>query len=297
VELRNQLGSGEFGVVMEVAAFHVKNECPCESCEATKVGQKTSTPIQQQEPASSANSQTHEVLRPHVIEGIPGTNKENHVSNEDTDDPHTNVKDNSSQINNSKPKKVRLRRLKSSDAQLSLSEDIKVSESDSTVSTYSNLEDDDDMSDTFHDGEIEFLRTYMAQHCFRKGLPRYAMKQLRSDLEGSTKMEAAIDLASEAKFLASLHHPNVVKMRGSVGVPGSADFRIIMDCLAMTLREKIELWNEEEKRLKSQKGLFGFLASSAKRHGGATADDVLFHEKLLAVFDIARAMRYLHNKL
>jgi hypothetical protein len=295
------LGSGEFGVVMEVAAFHVVNDFPCESCETTKVEQKTSIPIQQQQQsASSANSQTHEVLPAHVIEGIPGTNKENQDSNEDTDDPPTNVKDNSSRTNNnSKTKKTRrLQRLKSSDAQqqLSFSEDIKVSEEseNSTVSTYSNLEDDDDMSDTFHDGEIEFLRTYMAQHCFRKGLPRYAMKQLRSDLEGTTKLEAAIDLASEAKFLASLHHPNVVKMRASVGVPGSADFRIIMDCLTMTLREKIELWNEEEKRLKSQKGLFGFLASSAKRQGGTTPDDVLFHEKLLA---IARAMRYLHNKL
>jgi hypothetical protein len=290
---------------MEVAAFHVMHDCPCESCETTKVEHKTSTPIQQQQqPASSANSQTHEVLRPHVIEGTPGTNKENQDGNEDTDDPPTNVKDDSSETNNnnnSKTKKTRrLQRLKSSDAQqLSFSEDIKVSDAseNATVSTYSNLEDDDDMSDTFHDGEIEFLRTYMAQHCFRKGLPRYAMKQLRSDLEGSTKLEAAIDLASEAKFLASLHHPNVVKMRASVGVPGSADFRIIMDCLTMTLREKIELWNEEEKRLKSQKGLFGFLASSAKRQGGTTTDDVLFHEKLLAVFDIARAMRYLHNKL
>ena len=75
----------------------------------------------------------------------------------------------------------------------------KMPEEDSTISTCSYFEDD--LSEAMEDGEEEYLRGYMSNHCFRKGLTRYAIKRLRPDLKGETKLNATIDLASEGMFL------------------------------------------------------------------------------------------------
>jgi hypothetical protein len=107
------------------------------------------------------------------------------------------------------------------------------------------------------------------------------------------RLDAAVDLAVEAKFLASIRHPNIVKMRGTVGQPGSHDFMIVMDCLVMTLREKMEQWEDEKKG--SGRGMLRRMLQNHQRHDALRKDQ--YADKLLAVYDIARAMRYLHNHL
>ena len=203
------------------------------------------------------------------------------------------------------------------------------------------------MFDDDTDGEAAFLRGYMSTHVLREGRPRYAVKRLMlpttnegdKEVSGNTKnvdsisrygpqsrpghssssststeeraylFQAAVDLATEAKFLASIRHPNIVKMRGTVGTPGCYDFMIVMDCLVMTLRDKMALWVEEEKHYRQKEGLGGTLRRilqnhtinrSHRRHhphkGDALQQDQ-HGDKLLAVYDIARAMKYLHNQL
>ena len=78
-------------------------------------------------------------------------------------------------------------------------------------------------------------------------------------------------------------------MRGTVGLPGSSGFMIVMDCLTITLRTKIQVWKEEEKHY--SKGILRFVSNRRN------ISDTLFAEKLLAVYDIARAMRFLHNNM
>jgi hypothetical protein len=124
-------------------------------------------------------------------------------------------------------------------------------------------------------------------------MARYAIKRARQDLKKQeTLLEAVMDMAVEAKFLASIKHPNIVKMRGTVGTPGTLDFMIIMDRLKMTLRQKMKQWNDESK---SKKG--GILAKFlGKGNQGAIHKDQ-YADKVLAVYDIARAMRFLHNHM
>ena len=112
------------------------------------------------------------------------------------------------------------------------------------------------------DGEAAYLRGYMSTHCVGHGRPRYAIKRLRHEFATTEiQLEAAIDLASEAKFLASLHHPNIVKMRGTVGTPGTPAFGIVMDCLVLTLREKMDhQWNHPNGSKKKNTVLGRFLA-------------------------------------
>jgi serine/threonine protein kinase len=177
---------------------------------------------------------------------------------------------------------------------ISFAEEMKAQEDDSTLSTDSFQDDltdslaGDAEEDGLVDGEEHYQRDYMCKHCHRNGRPRYAVKRLREELHGENLLEASFDLAVEAKFLSSIQHPNIVKIRATVERPGSPNFMIIMDALNMTLRDKLEQWKEVHK--KHPKSIFGFLTQRSQ-----TAMDDVFADKLLAVYDIARAMRYLHN--
>ena len=70
---------------------------------------------------------------------------------------------------------------------------------------------DDTMSSQDED-YVKDLRNYMSLHCLRKsdGVPRHAVKQIRKDLHPKKKLEAAVELAREAKLLGSLHHPHLI---------------------------------------------------------------------------------------
>eukprot|EP00957_Ditylum_brightwellii_P088801 6762798-Ditylum_brightwellii.AAC.1 len=64
-------------------------------------------------------------------------------------------------------------------------------------------------------------------------MARYAIKRLRPVVIHSKNKDhmedAAIDLACKAAFLASLPHPNIIKMRGTSGVAGLPSFGIVLD--------------------------------------------------------------------
>jgi hypothetical protein len=51
--------------------------------------------------------------------------------------------------------------------------------------------------------------------------------------------DTAIDLASKAKFLASLSHPNIIKLCAIVGVPGHPKFLMVMDHLYSTMEDNM----------------------------------------------------------
>lgn len=133
---------------------------------------------------------------------------------------------------------------------------------------------------------IQLDRAYMKQHCFSSaGSSRFALKRLRSDIDGAWKVGASLDLAKEAKFLASLSHPNIIKMRATVAKPGHDDFGLVLDRMVTTLDKAIVQWKIEGKTRK-------FMMNLAKRWDHAKALELT---RLIAMYDIARAMRYLHR--
>jgi hypothetical protein len=78
-------------------------------------------------------------------------------------------------------------------------------------------------------------------------------------------------------------------LRATVGSPGTASFMLVLDRLTENLHEKIAHWKANVQRCR---GKFGFFR---RDNGGLEA---LFSERLLAAFDIARALRHLHrNKI
>jgi serine/threonine protein kinase len=132
-------------------------------------------------------------------------------------------------------------------------------------------------------------RTFMSERCFRGGKPRYAVKQVRNDLDPETYFIAAVDLAAEAKFLASIEHSNIVRLRATVNAPGSESFMIVLDRLYIMLAEKIVEWRKRERTCR---GPLSIMVFRKEMHMSLKV------ERLIALFDIARALKYLHeNKI
>jgi len=145
--------------------------------------------------------------------------------------------------------------------------------------------------------ESNVSKDYMSTHVFRDGQTRYAVKQLRKDLSGDNLISATIDLATEANFLMMLRHPNICKMRGTIGEPGKMDFAIVLDRLTMTLREKMQEWKEEESAervspISKMKHVLLRHHKVVKQEQLCTLKEI-YGEKLMAVYDVARALRHL----
>ena len=145
------------------------------------------------------------------------------------------------------------------------------------------------------------LKRSMSQLSQRNGMARYALKRITTGParhkgirdEAMVKdwtQEAVKDLACEAKFLQSLHHPNIIRLRGTMGTPGDPDFGLVLDRMSGTLRDKIRDW----KRIREGASFVNLLMCCSRER--AYFCNKLFLEQIMAVFDIARGMKYLHSK-
>jgi len=154
---------------------------------------------------------------------------------------------------------------------------------DANILDYDELE-----SDHEDEGYEQITRGFMKDHCLRNGEARYAIKRIRSCLEDhETITDAAIDLAREAEFLAALKHPNIIRIRGTINIPGHPKYALILDRLYDTLEVQMKKWKVDKKRYQGKfKGLIG---------KNKMMMDKLWMDRLVTAYDLARAMAYLHS--
>lgn len=193
--------------------------------------------------------------------------------------------------------------------------------------------DNDGEEDIEREHQVDEKRRRMIRSCHRQGEPKYAIKIVRRDLTGWKRYMATIDMACELKFLAALSHPNIIHVRGLLGNIGQPEsFGIILDRLSCDLTDKIDEWkrrvpssihiignhmrqhsfksNEERHRHKQPGALLGRLMHGRSRSvspsvffgssNSYTARhfhwEKLLTERIMACYDVARAMRYLHQR-
>mmetsp|Transcript_14075 Transcript_14075/g.19767 ORF Transcript_14075/g.19767 Transcript_14075/m.19767 type:complete len:482 (-) Transcript_14075:312-1757(-) len=119
-----------------------------------------------------------------------------------------------------------------------------------------------------------------------QGEPRYACKFLSKDIMDNMNRfrTGAADLVVEAKFLASLSHPHIIKLRG-MGAAGTSGFAfcqemgyfIILDKLQGTLEDQIVDWKDIQLTNPLDKEEF-------------------LSDRLEVCMDVASALLYLHSK-
>ncbi|CAJ1950269.1 unnamed protein product [Cylindrotheca closterium] len=117
---------------------------------------------------------------------------------------------------------------------------------------------------------------------------RYALKQLKSSLDQEDLHRAVADLVTEARLLAEINHPHIVRLRAiSSGPKFDKGFFIVIDRFRATLVKRIEEWKMEEKHISGLKG---------RMHDwNGHRRTALFQERLRAARDLGSALQYLHE--
>jgi serine/threonine protein kinase len=145
-------------------------------------------------------------------------------------------------------------------------------------------------------------REHVAKHFYRESSQqgRYAIKFLSKETiqDPDRFCTGAADLVVEAKFLASLEHPNIVRLRGmaAAGTAGFSTCRqkgyfLLLDKLNCTLDDKIEEWKDIEKKAA------GALQRKILDRNGKKQKNLLA-DRMHVAFDVASAIQYLHqNKI
>mmetsp|Transcript_8252 Transcript_8252/g.12215 ORF Transcript_8252/g.12215 Transcript_8252/m.12215 type:complete len:431 (+) Transcript_8252:101-1393(+) len=180
-------------------------------------------------------------------------------------------------------------------------------------------EDLDDLMDGEHADEMETYedhpyekvnqfdetesRLFMKKHSMRKSYAgsmsaRYAIKRLKVDstMTGKLLETGLKDLEIESKVLRYVDHPNIIKMRATANVsPSDKSFFLVLDRLYGTLEERIgDEWTHafNNAKLAANAGLcFGICGKDDFN----PELDHLWLERLLAAYDLASALRYLHK--
>mmetsp|Transcript_22056 Transcript_22056/g.54485 ORF Transcript_22056/g.54485 Transcript_22056/m.54485 type:complete len:568 (+) Transcript_22056:226-1929(+) len=137
--------------------------------------------------------------------------------------------------------------------------------------------------------ETDEGRLLLQQKCLeqrKEGFARYAIKQINDHLNTASKIDGAVDLAIEAKYLSCISHPNIINL---VATPsGSTSYFLVLDRLSASLDRRI--YNEWQPLVSKLGGKFGVGKLTHKKQ---LAD--LWQSRLEVMHDVAKGMAYLHQ--
>jgi serine/threonine protein kinase len=152
----------------------------------------------------------------------------------------------------------------------------------------------DEVYDT-SDAEAKLRQAFaeQVQDTLQHHTHHYVIKMLRTDLPEEEHAKGVVDLAIEAEFLKTLHHPNLITMRAHANSdPHEARFFVVLEKLVITLERKMNFWRQEvSENVGYWTPCIGYYCC-AKRH----VLHRLWMERLMVSRDISMAIRYLHSQ-
>jgi serine/threonine protein kinase len=147
------------------------------------------------------------------------------------------------------------------------------------------------LASTSYEQEEQTEREHFPEASDEIGQCRFAVKYLKNDLIANRHKfnHAATSLVIEARFLAQMDHPNIIKLRGwsSRGTARYGDegigYFLILDKIEETLAERIDRWEAEQ---------ISFQIEDEKTHDGELEH---YSEKISYALQISSALEYLHG--
>lgn len=132
-------------------------------------------------------------------------------------------------------------------------------------------------------------RSFMETHCVRTGKDcRYAIKQLQDATfkDKHVFLNGVIDLAIEARFLAVIRHPNIIKMRAmAAGDYFKPDFFVVLDRLYDILTVRLQQWRKSNPILPLNR-MLSF---------GRKKKTEFWVMRIQVAYDLSCALKYLHD--
>ena len=163
-------------------------------------------------------------------------------------------------------------------------------------------------------GKVTYTQNFLAENYERKYYVegqstktfRYAIKYLKDDILSQPNSYAigTLDLVIEGMFLASLSHPNIIKVRalpeGGVDClmqPKGKGYFLVLDRLFDTLTDRIYNKWQDEHRVEATGGSGCLCLPFGKKNNTSSAEENKYlGERLKVAFDISAALKFLHNK-
>ncbi|KAL7569345.1 hypothetical protein ACA910_016887 [Epithemia clementina (nom. ined.)] len=151
---------------------------------------------------------------------------------------------------------------------------------------HANAEDQGDAESFVQD------REFMASHCTDdEKQPRYVIKTIQSSAREKAEsfIQSVIDLALEARYLAVLRHPHIIRMRAMASAPPFEEgqtFFIILDKLSAILSTRLESW-------KTRMPSYSCLSSCCFP---TSESSEFWIERLLVAYFLSTALLYLHGE-
>lgn len=136
----------------------------------------------------------------------------------------------------------------------------------------------------------ESLARYVSKSKKKNGTSKYVVKEVNSELKYTDKvsyLKAIVDIELEAKYMAALNHPNILRIRGLSNPNPSGETFLILDRLKETLSKRLADWLRRHRQCS---GITGAIAGSKSKK-----EDLLV-ERLVAAHNIADAIDYLHSR-
>jgi hypothetical protein len=165
---------------------------------------------------------------------------------------------------------------------------------DETEMPHDGTENEDTITSAYYDEDFTGVvqnRKFMQKHCIRKSkghLHRYVLKTMKPECKETPGMfvSTMVDLAIECRFLATIRHPSIIKLRAvSDGFISSSDDFLVLDRLYSTLTEQIEKWKDWNEN--SFAKFFDFGGKKTKK---------FLANRLTVAYDVASALAYLHDR-
>ena len=159
-------------------------------------------------------------------------------------------------------------------------------DSDDDLSGLDDMSSHRELDEKYVDSVVQ-NRKFMARRCLRRGKdPRYAFKTMQEEHRRNPGvfLNACVDLVMEFKFLSTVRHPNIIKMRAvSAGDLFQSHAFIVLDKIYDTLKVRIDKWKKQDANAFK---LFDFQKKKEKN---------FLAKRLLVAFDVASALAYLHD--
>lgn len=119
----------------------------------------------------------------------------------------------------------------------------------------------------------------------------FVLKTLRKDLPNNMMACGRFDLATEAQFLQTLSHPNIVSLHGVGEEPGHPSFFIIIERIDRTLGNELDNWVMRKQRMRGK-----LLSGKMSRREYKNTSQHFVNHRLAVAYQLTSALKYLHSK-